>query len=289
MNAPKVDIWMPLYVAEYLADTTHLTYAEHGVYLLLIMTYWRRKGPLKDNDNELASIAKVSFCDWPAMRLKMADFFQIADGVWRHRRIDAELKRASTLKQSRKTAGELGAEARWAKKWQTQPSANDLPKTKTIANDGSSPSPSPSHINNPLTHLQGAVDEVYSVYPKKVAPKAAKRVIERAIKKHGKDLVLARTRQFAAAWSGRDLQFCPHPSTWFNQERYDDDPSTWVQKDAPVPPHVQLKAIEQSIAIHPANRESMKYEPKCSDDQKADLKNLRNRLQELYRKIAQTP
>ena len=54
----KRDAWFPFNVGDYVRDTMHLTTEQHGAYLLLMLAYWPR-GPLPDNDNALASIAKV--------------------------------------------------------------------------------------------------------------------------------------------------------------------------------------------------------------------------------------
>lgn len=77
-------------------------------------------------------------------------------------------------------------------------------------------------------------EQVYRLYPKKVArPKALVSIIKQ-IRAFGSEKLLKATALFAEAWaSKRDLQYCPHPTTWFNQERFNDDPSTWQPKRSP--------------------------------------------------------
>lgn len=58
---------MPLYVADYLADTAHLAAAEHGAYLLLIMAYWRN-GSLPADEKMLQRISRMSQREWAKSR-----------------------------------------------------------------------------------------------------------------------------------------------------------------------------------------------------------------------------
>lgn len=81
------------------------------------------------------------------------------------------------------------------------------------------------------------LQDIYSAYPRKVAPADALKAIAKAIAK-GKTPahLLERTKAYAAAtalWAEDELRFIPHPATWFNGGRYDDDPKTWFSKAAP--------------------------------------------------------
>lgn len=63
IHRAKIDIWMPLYVADYLADTRHLSTEQHGAYLLLMMHEWRT-GPLPDDSEILRRIAGMEKDAW---------------------------------------------------------------------------------------------------------------------------------------------------------------------------------------------------------------------------------
>jgi 5-methylcytosine-specific restriction endonuclease McrA len=88
---------MPLYVADYLADTAHLNATESGAYLHLIMHYWKTGG-LPQDDKQLATIAKLSMHRWTGMRPTIAEFFSAG---WRHKRVDAEIAKAEASYQRR--------------------------------------------------------------------------------------------------------------------------------------------------------------------------------------------
>lgn len=113
--------WMPLYVADYLADTTHLTAAEHGAYLLLIMHYWQTGG-LPADDGKLARIARMPEREWLKSRETIAEFF--AEG-WTHSRIDRELSDARAAYERRAKAGRKGGETK-AKKEQCSSNASTM-------------------------------------------------------------------------------------------------------------------------------------------------------------------
>lgn len=92
--------WMPLYVADYLADTAHLGAAESGAYLHLIMHYWL-KGGLPTDPVQLAKISRMSLKQFNRATPVLAPFF---GPNWTHKRIDQELDKAQEISEKRRHA-----------------------------------------------------------------------------------------------------------------------------------------------------------------------------------------
>jgi hypothetical protein len=68
---------------------------------------------------------------------------------------------------------------------------------------------------------------IYAEYPKKVGRPAALKAIKRALLTIEFDGLLRKVKLYAASRAKEDPAFTPHPATWFNQQRYNDDPETW--------------------------------------------------------------
>ena len=95
--------WFRWYPADYLADTRGLSDAEHGAYLLLLMDYYCRERPPPDNDRVLMRIAcSASIKRWLSIRSAIEPFFEICDGVWHHKRVEAEITRRKDEISARK-------------------------------------------------------------------------------------------------------------------------------------------------------------------------------------------
>lgn len=97
----KLD-WMPLDIPDYYADTGHLGALEHGIYLLLIMHYWRTGG-LPDDDVQLARIARATPAEFAGARPIIEAFFLPG---WKHKRIEQELEKARKISAKRSVAAE---------------------------------------------------------------------------------------------------------------------------------------------------------------------------------------
>lgn len=108
----KNDTWMPLYIGDYLADTSRLSTEQHGAYLLLLMDYWRN-GPPLDDDEELANITKLPLPQWRKHAAKLRAMFECVDGRLVQRRAEKEREKAGMVSGKRSQAGKGGAEARW--------------------------------------------------------------------------------------------------------------------------------------------------------------------------------
>ena len=97
--------FMKMYWGDYFADTRHLSTLEHGAYLLLIAYYWNSGKSLPDDDKILQRITGLHGNSWKAVRKILGKFFTINNGVWSHKRIDAELKKSTEIYDKKVAAG----------------------------------------------------------------------------------------------------------------------------------------------------------------------------------------
>ena len=128
----KTDTWMPLFVSDYLADTSHLSTEEHGAYLLLLMHGWMNGGQLPLDDIRLRRICRMDEKPWKASKEVIKEFFYVQDGALRHRRVDRELQRAQQNVNQRSAAGKASAEKRKAER-EAQRNGND--RSTTVATE----------------------------------------------------------------------------------------------------------------------------------------------------------
>lgn len=141
------DTWMPLYIGDYLADTSRLSTEQHGAYLLILMDYWRN-GPPLDDDEELASITKLPMTQWRKHAAKLRSFFAAVDGRLVQKRADEERGKAGLVSSKRSQAGKAGAASRWGKK--DGPAIGE-PIANAMANAWQNDGPSQSQSNTTPT------------------------------------------------------------------------------------------------------------------------------------------
>lgn len=99
-------IWMPLYIGDYLSDTIHLKRAEHGSYILCMMAYWRKQGPLTDDEFRRVAGKEID---------SVSRFFAFEDGHWFHERTQKEIEKAFDKMRSLRERSMKGVAARGLK------------------------------------------------------------------------------------------------------------------------------------------------------------------------------
>jgi len=97
--------WFPFYFADYTAKTEHLSLAEHGAYLLLIGSYYKRGCKLPANAKQLQKICSaIDKSEVTAMQSVLDEFFEKCHDGYYHRRIEEEIKKQKEISQKRSEA-----------------------------------------------------------------------------------------------------------------------------------------------------------------------------------------
>jgi uncharacterized protein YdaU (DUF1376 family) len=244
---------MQFYVAEYLADTMHLSTEEHGAYLLLIFNYWQTGKPIPKN--RLSRIAKIPNDRWTTVEDSLKEFFNDTGTEWVHKRIEADLAVVAEAHKQKAAAGKASAESRKRAKQAEE---------KQKANGRSTPVATPVDVPLPVCYnetatnrteqnrteqiIKNTMSETPSVsdrfeifwefargeYKKLEHPPGAKAEALEAFKKLKPDDALCKRMcealrtQVAAklerARLGHDSAQLKHVCRWISKSCYDDDP-----------------------------------------------------------------
>lgn len=106
--------YMQLYIADYLADTMHLSAEEHGAYLLLMFNYWQTGKPIPKN--RLAKIARLTNERWADVEPSLQEFFCDNGEEWVHLRIEEDLASVREKLTKKSAAGIASVQARRSRK-----------------------------------------------------------------------------------------------------------------------------------------------------------------------------
>ncbi len=128
---------LPFFTDAYLADTIHLTTAQHGAYLLLLMAAWRSRDCALPNDDEfLARIARMDKRTWAAHKAIVMAFWTLGeDAKFRQGRLSDERKYVEARRNKQSLAGKASALKRQER---------EATHVQPNGNQNSTPTPTPT-------------------------------------------------------------------------------------------------------------------------------------------------
>jgi len=115
----------------------------------------------------------------------------------------------------------------------------------------------------------------WKAYPRKVGKGAAMKAWEKARPPLDKCLATLRWQSQSEAWRKDNGQFIPHPATWLNQARWEDEPETQQEKGRVENPQAKYNGVYQSAVA--ALRDVMEKFPDRPDVIEGVLGDLRDK------------
>ncbi|USU01746.1 YdaU family protein [Pseudomonas siliginis] len=218
--------YMQFYVADYLADTTHLTAEEHGAYMLLLFSYWQTGKPLRID--RLATVARIPNERWPSVADTLSEFFHVTETHWVQFRVEADLEAVNSKVVTASNAGKASARAKALKKQQqlNDRSTNVDDPLQRNGNHKDTDTDTDKNKNNTPPMVDDLFPKFWKLYPNKKGKAAAEKAWKKL--KVTADLFGQIAEGLAAqvvceAWVKDRGQFIPHPATWLNGKRWEDE------------------------------------------------------------------
>jgi len=146
----RVNIWFPVYPADFAIDTAHLTPEQVGAYVRILCRAWRQSGHVKNDDRELARIVGVTPQKWRHIKASIEPLFNTTDPAsWCSDWLNAEMDKAKSNSEAKRK----NALKRWqqnnGKGMQMHNGSNANASDESMQMQCPSPSPSPTNYVSP--------------------------------------------------------------------------------------------------------------------------------------------
>ncbi|CAB4195614.1 Protein of unknown function DUF1376 [uncultured Caudovirales phage] len=208
------------HIRDYLTKTRHLSPIEDLAYRRLLDTYYTEEQPLPSSPEQCARL--IAMREYASeVGAVLSEFFTPTETGWTNERCDYELVKYHSKADSARKAN--------TKRWGSK---TDL-KTDLKSDADQIPTREPKNPRTkkptPLASEVGGFDTFWAAYPKKVAKPEAKKAWTNL--KPDQELIariltaLTETKR-TPDWTREQGRFVPHPSTWINQQRWEDELST---------------------------------------------------------------
>lgn len=218
--------YMQFYVADYLADTTHLTAEEHGAYMLLLFSYWQTGKPLRID--RLATVARIPNERWPSVAETLSEFFHVTETHWVQFRVEADLEAVNSKVVTASNAGKASARAKALKKQQelNDRSTDVADPLQRKPNHTDTDTDTDKNTKSSSPAADDLFPKFWTLYPNKKGKAAAEKAWKKLKVTDDLFTLIAQglAKQCASqAWLKDSGQFIPHPATWLNGKRWEDE------------------------------------------------------------------
>lgn len=247
-SKPTKNLWVKLSVA-YMDDDKIMAVGLEGELVYVRCLAWAKR----DGRGEISHHAALRMAYGTSDPLAVIESL-VTEGLWvrderMYRIVAWDDWQTDTAHETRSRLGTLGNHRRWHKipvddcthceqEFHRQPIANaslsDSPSDrwgiaeieieKDIYKDIAQPALSESA---PKVSKANLFDEFWQVYPRRVGKGAAVKAHARALKRATPQRILDGAQSVADRWrtlTADERQYIPHPSTWLNADRWDDEP-----------------------------------------------------------------
>lgn len=266
----------PFHVGDYLLRTAHLEPLEDLAYRRLLDLYYVNEQPIAGTPAEVARIIRLRSAV-PEVEGVLREFFIETPGGWQHSHCDEVIQQYQAKAKVAAENGKRGGRPRKnpapiennqpgsdpqtkAEPEETQP-VNSANPAETGSKTNQEPitnnqEPKVKHTPTPPSAAAIGFDEFWSAYPLK----KAKATAEKAWAKLKPNAELGATILSAIAthrasieWQRDGGQYIPHPTTWLNQRRWEDEVThASSQQTGRKGPRSAVDDVKQAIAYREA-------------------------------------